>query len=115
MDPRHLKRLKIVQNLFAESVCHQKTFPFEEEKIETQKILTDKDKIDSSIKKHIQKFTIDRMAKIDLAILRLACYELLKAKEPKKAVVNEAVDLAKELGGDKSFALVNGILGKLLT
>lgn len=56
-----------------------------------------------------------RMGKAELAILRLAVYEMLYDEEvPVKVAINEAVELAKTFGGDDSAAFVNGILAKLV-
>ena len=50
-----------------------------------------------------------------MAILRLAVYELLiEKKEPPKVIVDEAIELAKEYGGDSSPAFINGALGKVI-
>ena len=55
-----------------------------------------------------------RMGKAELAILRLAVYELKYDEDvPVKVAINEAVELAKKFGGDESPAFVNGILAKL--
>lgn len=55
-----------------------------------------------------------RMSKVDLAILRLAVYEMKMDEEiPVKVAINEAVELAKKFGGDDSSAFVNGVLAKL--
>ena len=55
-----------------------------------------------------------RMSKVDLAILRLAVYEMKMDEEiPVKVAINEAVELAKKFGGDDSPAFVNGVLAKL--
>lgn len=54
----------------------------------------------------------DRMSKVDLAILRLAVYELLYDEEiPDGVAINEAVEIAKEYGGEESYSFINGILG----
>ena len=54
------------------------------------------------------------MSKVDLAILRLAVYEMKIDEEiPVKVAINEAVELAKKFGGDDSPAFVNGVLAKL--
>lgn len=71
------------------------------------------------IKELIQKnlkenWTIDRISKIDRAILKLAIYELLYAKVPYKVVINEAVELAKKYGEDSSKAFINGILASIV-
>lgn len=58
---------------------------------------------------------LERMAKLDLAILRLAVYEILFDETiPSKVAINEAVELAKAYGGDKSPAFINGVLGKVV-
>jgi N utilization substance protein B len=55
-----------------------------------------------------------RQAAVDRAILRLAWYEMSTKASPPKAVVNEAVELAKQFSTDKSPAFVNALLGKVL-
>ena len=58
----------------------------------------------------------DRMGKSELAIIRLAVYEMLYDETvPVKVAINEAVDLARKYGGDESPAFVNGILAKLVS
>ena len=57
-----------------------------------------------------------RINKIDLAVLRLAAYELLiEQKEPQNVIIDEAVELAKEFGNNTSPSFVNGVLGHILT
>jgi N utilization substance protein B len=71
--------------------------------------------IDSAIKTHAPKYPLDQVAKADLAILRLAVYELtIHKKEPTKVIINEAVELAKELGSDRAYAFVNAVLGAIV-
>ena len=77
MDPRHLKRIKISQNLFASTFPSLKdNLPYENEPM-TKDILQNLEKIDELITKNAPKFPIDRIAKTDLAVLRLAVYELI--------------------------------------
>lgn len=58
---------------------------------------------------------LEQINKIDLAILRLAAFELIIDKDaPLKVVVDEAVELAKEYGSSSSASFVNGALGKLI-
>jgi N utilization substance protein B len=52
-----------------------------------------------------------QMAKADVNILRLAVYELSTGNTPLKVVINEAVELAKDYGGESSPRFVNGVLG----
>lgn len=116
MDTRHSKRIEIVQNLFAYGFTPQATERFPNENELSGKIVANLEAIDKTIASLAVKFPIEKIAKTDLAILRLAVYELrIDPKEPKKVVINEAVELAKELGGEKSYSFINGVLGKLIT
>ncbi len=114
MDPRHLKRIKVTQNLFAASFPNvADNLPFEHEKT-TKEILDNQEKIDALITQYAPKFPLDRIAKVDLAVLRLAIYELIVSPtEPAKVIINEAVELAKEFGGDRSYAFINAVLGTI--
>ena len=68
--------------------------------------------IDAEIALHATDWSIGRIAKVDLSILRIAVYEILfELSIPVGATVNEAVELAKEFGGEKSAGFINGILG----
>lgn len=71
------------------------------------------------IKKLIQKnlkedWKIERISKINLAILKLAIYEIIYAKLPYKVVINEAVELAKKYGEDSSQVFINGVLASIV-
>ncbi|MEO6508825.1 MAG: transcription antitermination factor NusB [Patescibacteria group bacterium] len=115
MDQRHLDRIKIVQNLFSSSFADLKDNLLYEETAMTKSIFENFPKIDALIAESAPKFPLDRIAKTDLAILRLAVFELMiEPKEPQKVVINEAVELAKEFGGDKSYAFVNAVLGTII-
>jgi N utilization substance protein B len=71
--------------------------------------------ITNEIKKNIkQDWTIDRISKIDLALLKLGIYEMLYSKLPYKVVVNEVVELAKRYGDDNSKSFVNGVLASII-
>lgn len=109
-DPRHKKRQAVVQELFG--------FEFHKQRIsaETEKVMSKKTILDSSIQKAAPDFPVEKINKIDLAILRLASYELLiDKKEPQNVVIDEAVELAKEFGNDTSPAFVNGVLGHIIS
>ena len=78
-------------------------------------VITNIDVIDEEILKYLKGWSIDRIAKIDLAILRLAIYEIKHAKDvPVKVSLNEAVELAKIYGNDNSANFVNGLLAKVI-
>ncbi|OUQ59901.1 transcription antitermination factor NusB [Tyzzerella sp. An114] len=73
------------------------------------------DEIDEIINSVARKWDTKRMANVDLAILRLAVYEMRFDDEtPDGVVINEAVELAKEYSSDGAPSFVNGILGKLV-
>ncbi len=107
-DPRHIRRREAVKVLFAETFTHQDIQP---ELV--QKIIVQKDKLDSLIQKAAPAWTIDKLNKIDLAILRLAVYELENDDTPPKVVIDEAVELAKEYGSESSSSFINGVLGTI--
>lgn len=109
MDPRHLQRLKIVQELYGQDFTKQPSLS-----PKTKLILNSLNSLNSQIIKHAPKFPLEKIAKIDLAILRLAIFELIiEKKEPVKVIINEAVELAKELGSEKSYSFINAVLGKI--
>lgn len=72
------------------------------------------EEIDALIGEHAVGWSLDRIARVDLSILRVAIYEMLYRDDvPVGASINEAVELAKRYGGEKSFAFINGILGAI--
>lgn len=108
-DPRHKKRQHLVEELFK--------FDFLKQTVsDTAKdIFAHQTEIDEAIRRAAPEFPIDKINKVDLAILRLAAYELtIDKKEPPKVVIDEAVELAKEYGGETSPSFINGALGKII-
>ena len=78
-------------------------------------ILSHLDEIDATLNKKVEKWKTTRMPKVDLTILRLAVYEILFEEDiPEKVAINEAVELAKKYGSDKSGGFVNGALSKVI-
>ena len=69
--------------------------------------------IDGRIAGYLKGWTIDRLTRVDLAILRLAVYELMLKEDPRGAVINEAVELANQYSTDKAGGFINGVLGNL--
>ena len=110
-DPRHISRIKTMQALFAYDFgAHKK-----KKDASVANITKHLKKIDLLITKSAPAFPVDKIAKVDLAILRLAVYELVIVKKaPPKVIIDEAVELAKEFGGDSASAFVNGVLGTVL-
>ncbi len=70
--------------------------------------------LDEIVAQYAQGWALNRLAKVDLTILRMAVYEMLYMPEiPVGATVNEAVELAKRFGEEKSPGFINGILGSV--
>ena len=70
--------------------------------------------LDEIIGRYAQGWALNRLAKVDLTILRMAVYELLHMPEvPVGATINEAVELSKRFCEDKSSGFINGILGSV--
>lgn len=107
-DPRHKARRKIVKQLFSHSFTPQ---PNLSKKV--KEILSKSRGLDEKIKKAAPTWPIDKLNKIDLAILRLAVFELDTKITPPKVVIDEAVELAKEYGSEASFSFINGVLGTI--
>lgn len=79
-------------------------------------IKENKDKLDEIIKKYLKEWTMDRISKTDLAILRLAVYEIMYREDiPYKVSVNEAVELAKSFSDDQSPSFINGVLAGVIS
>lgn len=77
-------------------------------------ILEKLDEIDNILSKTASGWSLKRMGKVELTILRLALFEMHYDDEiPIKVAINEAVELAKIFGGDEAPAFVNGVLAKL--
>lgn len=109
LDPRHTNRQKAVEDLFKIEFHKQKVGKV------ALDILKNKQKIDKIIKVAAPQFSVEKINKVDLAILRLAVFELsLVKKTPPRVIIDEAIELAKEYGGETSPAFINGALGKLI-
>ncbi len=63
-----------------------------------------------SSRKNSQHWKIERIANVELSILRLSLYEMLYTDIPVRAAINEAIELSKTFGDEKSRGFVNGIL-----
>lgn len=118
-DPRHLKRQQIIKELFEwdshnkiknEEIRNKKGYD-----LKTKQIIDLFPRIDKIIELHATKWPKEKINQIDIAILRLAIFELQFDKTvPVKVVIDEAVELAKEFGGDASPDFVNGVLGAVI-
>lgn len=109
-DPRHLHRIKVMEEIFAWDFSHEN----EVSTAEATQIINNLTSIDDKIADAAPSWPLDKINKIDLAILRLAINELGGSATPKKVVVDEAVELAKAYGSESSSSFVNGVLGKII-
>lgn len=81
----------------------------------TEGVKEKESELDELIKKHLKGWTMERLNKVDVAILRLAIYEILYREDiPYKVSVNEAVELAKIFSEDASPAFINGVLAEII-
>ncbi len=109
-DPRHLKRIQKMQDLF--------TWNFQKEerpKKDIEDIILNLKEIDELIQASATNRPIKEINKVDLSILRLSVFELIIKKDtPLKVVIDEAIELGKEYGSDSSSSFINGVLGKVV-
>ena len=109
-DPRHLRRIKNMQAIFAYDCGNLNTFTSD-----TKSIISNLSTIDSTLHATAPKWPLENINKVDLAILRCAVWELTIIHDtPPKVIVDEAVELAKEFGTDTSSSFVNGCLGSII-
>ncbi len=132
MANRHLSRSIVLQSLFEwdlnalekkevfdvlernvlEFAPNKTDMPFMEKLLDG--ILAKQPELDLVIEKAAPEWPIDRISPVDRNILRLGLYELLFAERsevPAKVAINEAIELAKQFGGENSSRFVNGVLG----
>lgn len=110
-DPRHLKRRMIVQELFSWQFNKKSSLDKE-----AKKIVKNLPEIDKHIASGASSRPFSEINSIDLAILRLATFELImEGTAPYKVIVDEAVELAKEFGAESTPSFVNGVLGKIIS
>jgi N utilization substance protein B len=126
---RHFARIVIMQSVFewqarggnlAEVALRNAAFhEFPENNLEFIKkiaagIEENLDKIEEIIKTAAPEWPLSQIAQVDQAILKVAIYELLFDGEvPPKAAINEAVEIAKQYGGESSYKFINGVLGSV--
>jgi N utilization substance protein B len=107
-DPRHKRRQHLIQEIFSTE------FHPQEVSTESKDILKHVELLDKEIQKAAPDFPVDKINKVDLAILRLATFELLIEKNtPQNVIIDEAVELAKEFANETSPAFINGVLGHI--
>lgn len=126
IDPRHQRRIELMQALFAlmfgkdllvrdqqstDGSVNSDGLPYLEE---ARAILAQSSEIDALLAAHAPERPLAEINQVDLAIMRLVVAESQTGTTPKKVLIDEAVELAKEFGTDSSPKFVNGVLGKVL-
>ena len=76
-------------------------------------VIGDSAALDQHIGEFSQGWKVDRLSRVDLAILRVAAYELARGDEPVAAIINEAIELSRIYSSDKAGAFINGVLGSM--
>ncbi len=77
--------------------------------------LSNKEEIDLKISKNLKNWTISRISKVDLSILRLCIAEIFYIDDiPESVSINEAVNLAKKFSDDEASAYINGVLASIV-
>jgi len=108
---RHGDLVTALFDFFSEQEHPRDYYSFAEELIHG--VIKDIDLIDDVVKRFTENWTFERIAKVDLAILRLAIFELMRRNDiPPIVTINEAVDIAKSFSTDESKRFVNGILDR---
>jgi N utilization substance protein B len=128
MATRHQARKAVIGLLYAYDLGNKNIAKFSDEILEEDKIrnkqrefshtlfdgtIENLEMLDEQIQKHLTEWDYDSIGKVEKAILRLGAYEILVAKTDKAIIINEAVELAKELADDKSPKFINGVLDAL--
>lgn len=120
MDERHSRRIERMQILFARTFLRPQ-FPEMEpmilavpERLWFADLVEELPDIDQQLAAYAPERPLYDINKIDLAILRLIVFESRTQDTPKKVLVDEAIELAKEFGTDSSPKFINGVLGKIL-
>ncbi len=128
MATRHQARTAVVGLLYAYDLGNDNIGKFSDEILEEGKIrnkqkefsdilfqgtIENLEMLDAKIKEHLKDWDYDGIGKVEKAIMRLGAYEILVAKTDKAIIINEAVELAKELADEKSPQFINGVLDAL--
>lgn len=128
MATRHQARTAVVGLLYAFDLGNEDIGKFSDEILEEDKIRNKQREfshllfngtienlamLDKEIQDKLKDWDYEGIGKVEKAIMRLAAYEILVAKTDKAIIINEAVELAKELADEKSPKFINGVLDAL--
>lgn len=116
LDPMRAGTVKDIPTFWKEqSLSDDSNRPFFE--LLAKGVAANLPQIDHEIESVLENWRFDRIEKVDLAVLRVAVFEMLFQRDEKvdaPIVINEAVEVAKKFGGAESSGFVNGILDALL-
>lgn len=113
IDTSHHSYADIIKQYQEEAKIPEEVLSFIKELVEG--VTSDRKKLEEIIQKHAPSYPVKQLAVIDRNILELAIQEILfDNRVPKKAAINEAVELAKKYGGDSSPRFINGVLGSIM-
>ena len=76
-------------------------------------IISNRDKINELANKYLNEWAIDRLNKVDQAIISLGIYELMYTDTPSVVSINEAIELSKKYSDEKVTKMINGVLDKI--
>ena len=125
MATRHQARSAVIGLLYAYDLGNENIAKFSDEILEESKIrnkqrafsnelfsgtVENMDKLDREITAHLKEWDYDNIGKVEKAIMRLGAYEILVAGTDRAIIINECVELAKELADEKSPKFINGVL-----
>jgi len=101
--------------VYSENVDKLKSVDMEYVKRVVKGIEENKDSLDRKIEKYLRNWKLNRLSKVDVAILRICTYEFLYEQDiPEKVSINEAIELAKKYSSEKSAPFINGVLGNMI-
>ncbi len=108
-DPKDMPEQARLYLTESDEACDEESAAFIEERF--NRVSENLEKIDELIEGHSSGWSIDRIGKVELSVLRLAVYELKYDEDiPSGVAINEAVNLAKKYGQDGAGSFINGIL-----
>jgi len=128
MATRHQARTAVVGLLYAYDLGNENIAKFSDEILEEDKIrnrqrefshrlfdgtVSNLKTVDTAVQKHLRDWDYKSIGKVEKAILRLATYEILIEKTDKRIIINEAIELAKELADEKAPRFINAVLDSL--
>jgi transcription antitermination protein NusB len=116
IDPRHERRAQLMQTVFALMFSGEEVQDLNELQHidEAREIIKKSDSLDEKIILFAPERPLTEVNQVDLAIMRIIIFESQEKNTPKKVLIDEAIELAKEYGSDSSPKFVNGVLGKVL-